>query len=62
MQATPRRATAPGQGRRPAWGHVNRRCPVLTVALLVALLVTMTLADLAPGLLPDGSGLVAPTR
>jgi hypothetical protein len=37
---------------------------VLTVALLVVLLVTMTLADLAPGLLPDGSGptVVAPTR
>jgi hypothetical protein len=37
---------------------------VLTVAVLAALLLTMTLADLAPGLLPDGSGpvVVAPTR
>lgn len=36
---------------------------MLTLALLVALLLTMTLADLAPGLLPEGSGpVVAPTR
>ncbi len=35
---------------------------MLTVALLAVLLLTMTLADLAPGLLPDGSGLVAPSR
>jgi hypothetical protein len=35
---------------------------MLTLALLVALLVTMTLADLAPALLPEGSGLVAPVR
>jgi len=37
---------------------------VLTLAVLIVLLVTMTLADLAPGLLPDGSGpsVVAPTR
>jgi hypothetical protein len=37
---------------------------VLTVALLVVLLLAMTLADLAPGLLPDGprSTVVAPTR
>lgn len=34
------------------------------LAALVALFATMTLADLAPGLLPDGSGpmVVAPTR
>ncbi len=62
MQATPRRATAPGQGRRPAWGHVPRRCPVLTVALLVVLLLAVTLVDLAPDLLPEGSGPGAPTR
>ncbi len=66
MQATPRRATVPGQGRRPAWGHVPRRRPVLTVALLVVLLVVllpaMTLADLAPALLPEGSGPGAPTH
>ncbi|PRY40164.1 hypothetical protein LY71_1205 [Geodermatophilus tzadiensis] len=36
---------------------------MLTLALLVALLLTMTLADLAPGLLPEGSGpVVAPIR
>ena len=37
---------------------------MLTVAVLAALLLTMTLADLAPGLLPDGPGPagVAPTR
>jgi hypothetical protein len=37
---------------------------VLTIAVLVVLLVTMTLADLAPALLPDGTGstVVAPTR
>jgi hypothetical protein len=37
---------------------------VLTVAVLVILLVTMTLADLAPALLPDGPGPapVAPAR
>ncbi len=37
---------------------------MLTVALLAVLLLTMTLADLAPGLLPDGSRstVVAPTR
>lgn len=37
---------------------------MLTLAVLVALFATMTLADLTPGLLPDGSGpsLVAPTR
>ena len=37
---------------------------MLTLAVLIVLLVTMTLADLAPGLLPDGSGpsVVAPTR
>lgn len=36
---------------------------MLTLAVVVALLLTMTLADLAPGLLPEGSGaVVAPTR
>ena len=37
---------------------------MLTVAVLVALLLTMTLADLAPALLPDGPGPagVAPAR
>jgi hypothetical protein len=37
---------------------------VLTIAVLVVLLVTMTLADLTPALLPDGTGstVVAPTR
>ncbi len=36
---------------------------MITLTLLVLLLVTMTLADLAPGLLPDGSEpVVAPTR
>jgi hypothetical protein len=35
---------------------------VLTVALLVVLLLAMTLADLAPALLPEGSGPGAPTR
>jgi len=34
---------------------------VLTVTLLVVLLVTMTLADLTPGLVPEGAG-VAPLR
>ena len=56
----------PGNGQRRArpWGHVPRRCRVLTIAVLVVLLVTMTLADLAPALLPDGTGstVVAPTR
>jgi hypothetical protein len=36
--------------------------PVLTLVVLVALLVTMTLADLAPGLLPEGSGAVVAPR
>ena len=51
----------PGNGRRRArpWGHVPRRCRVLTIAVLVVLLVTMTLADLAPALLPEGPALVA---
>ena len=37
---------------------------MLTLAVLIVLFVTMTLADLTPGLLPDGSGpsVVAPTR
>ena len=37
---------------------------MLALAVLVALFATMTLADLTPGLLPDGSGptVVAPTR
>ncbi len=36
---------------------------MLTLTLLVVLLVTMTLADLAPALLPDGGGsVVAPIR
>ncbi len=35
---------------------------MLTVALLVVLLLAVTLADLAPALLPEGSGLGAPTR
>ena len=33
---------------------------MLTLAVLVVLLVTMTLADLAPALLPEGPALVAP--
>ncbi len=35
---------------------------MLTVALLVVLLLAMTLADLAPALLPEGSGPGAPTH
>ncbi len=59
-QAAPRERSA----ARATVGHVPRRCRVLTIAVLVVLLVTMTLAGLAPALLPDGTGstVVAPTR
>jgi hypothetical protein len=55
-------APATRSGGVDAGGPHPPEVPVLTLALLVALLVTMTLADLAPALLPEGSGLVAPVR
>jgi hypothetical protein len=62
LQRTHSRSPADPQSARRCWRNaVPRRFIVLTVAVLVAFLALLTLADVLPGQ-SDAPGLVAPLR